>query len=112
MGERFDEQQMKQVAELVEGQVNTQLRNTKLLTGGSLVLLISANFALFKWVEGNIHHEPAVPGHVVDPTGAGDIFFAAYLAKRLENASVGAAAGFAANFTTSRLREHQKVGGK
>lgn len=51
----------------------------------------------------NVHFEPAVPADVPDPTGAGDVFFAAYLAQRLKGVSRDAAAAFAVRFTADRL---------
>ena len=57
----------------------------------------------FVCYQGGRHYEPAVLTQIADPNGAGDIFFAAYLAKRLDNATVEAAASFAADFTSKSL---------
>ncbi len=57
--------------------------------------------------QGNVHFEPAVPVDVPDPTGAGDVFFAAYLAQRLKGDSPDAAA-FAVRFTAERLDDPER----
>ena len=55
-----------------------------------------------------VHFEPAVLADVSDPTGAGDIFFAAYLAQRLKAASPAVALGFAGRFTAERLSDPER----
>lgn len=52
---------------------------------------------------GKIHYEPAVRVDVPDPTGAGDVYFASYLGRRLSGASIEVATKFAAKFTAERL---------
>jgi sugar/nucleoside kinase (ribokinase family) len=48
------------------------------------------------WAEGARFEVPAVPAREVDPTGAGDVFAAAFLVARLEGAEAREAARFAA----------------
>lgn len=92
-------------AQLITGSPDAEEGALKLARScpGREILVTCGARGMFAAYEGKIHHEPAVPADIVEPTGAGDIFFAAYLAKRLENAPVGAAAAFAANFTARRL---------
>ncbi len=70
--------------------------------GREIVVTCGAGGAFVAYA-GRLHYEPAVPAEIVDPTGAGDIFLAAYVAKRLEGRGVAAAASFAADFTARRL---------
>lgn len=53
--------------------------------------------------QGEVHNEPAVPVDVSDPTGAGDVYFSSYLAKRLRERSIKEAAEFAANYSSGYL---------
>ena len=57
----------------------------------------------------SVYYEPAVPVDVADSTGAGDIFFASYVAKRLMGASTESAAKFAAGFTARRLLDPSRT---
>ena len=57
-----------------------------------------------------VHYEPAVPVDISDPTGAGDVYFASYLAKRFfaklpGEASIKRASEFAANYTSGYLAD-------
>ncbi len=73
------------------------------LHAGREVVVTCGTDGAFIAHQGRIHHEPAVPASIADPTGAGDIFLAAYVAKRLEGDGVRPSAGFAAAFTARRL---------
>ncbi len=59
--------------------------------------------------QNQIHYELAQQIEVDDPTGAGDIFFASYLAQRIGGTSMDAAAEFAARFTAKRLTEPDRI---
>ncbi len=57
-----------------------------------------------------LHFQPVVELDIDDPTGAGDIFFAAYLVPRMQGKSIGSAARFAAKFTARSLRDLTRAG--
>ncbi len=57
----------------------------------------------------HIHSCPAVPVTVADSTGAGDIFFASYLARRLAGDTPDKAAHFAATHTARRLSDPKRL---
>ena len=62
--------------------------------------------------QSSVYYEPAVPVDVADSTGAGDIFFASYVAKRMEaspESAVQSAAKFAAGFTARRLLDPSRT---
>lgn len=74
---------------------------TERLRGREFVMTCGPGGA-WTWHEGTIGHIPAreVPG---DPTGAGDLFFAAYLARRDAGDPCEAAARFATTFVALQL---------
>jgi sugar/nucleoside kinase (ribokinase family) len=52
-----------------------------------------------------VHFQAVTQVETDDPTGAGDIFFAAYLTRRIQGEPVTPAAQFAADFTARRLQD-------
>jgi sugar/nucleoside kinase (ribokinase family) len=79
-----------------------QLRHThknleSVVTCGSEGVYIAAH--------NDVHFQPATQVNTDDPTGAGDIFFAAYLTQRLRGDTVKRAANFAARFSARRLQD-------
>ncbi len=93
----------KDEARLVTGLSDPEDAARTLADPGREALVTCGPDGAFVCYQGGCHYEPAVPTQIADPNGAGDIFFAAYLAKRLDDASVGAAASFAADFTSKSL---------
>ena len=76
--------------------------------GTEVVVTCGANGA-YVAKEDVIHYELAVPTQIEDTTGAGDIFFAAYLARRIKGISLDAAAKFAASITAEQLTEPKRT---
>ena len=93
----------KDEARLVTGLSDPEDAARILANPGREALVTCGPDGAFVCYQGGCHYEPAVLTEIADPNGAGDIFFSAYLAKRLNDATIEAAASFAADFTSKSL---------
>jgi len=90
-------------AEPVTGLSDPEDAARDLASSGREAIVTCGAHGAFICYQGGRDFEPAVPTEIRDPTGAGDIFFAAYLASRLDDATIATAANFAAGYSSKRL---------
>ncbi len=83
----------------------TELGRTR---SGLETMVTCAREGAFIASRGVVHFEPAAAVDTDNPTGAGDMYFAAYLTQRMQGESVESAARFAALFTARRLRDPKR----